>query len=201
MRLQLHTAAVMLAPLSTALVLPQLPRAQKGGGKEALGPRLAQGASDWVSAAMLAGGLVSMSLPHSALALPPTAGTWAIEETRAGNKCSATLLLQPQAEDRGAARYQGVCVDSASGSWLLKDTPPAPRLAWRLEYEKSTVFFSTELSEAADGTLTGKGEVFAAPRSDPSALRRVGTFKSRQVSSEWDLKDPNVASRVTDKML
>ena len=191
--------AIMLAPLSTALILPQLPRANMGGGRGGSG--LAQGASGWVSAALLAGGLASMSLPDAAIALPPAAGTWAIEETRAGNKCSATLLLQPQAEDRGAARYQGVCVDSASGSWLLKDTPPAPRLAWRLEYEKSTVFFSTELSEAADGTLTGKGEVFAAPRSDPAALRRVGTFKSRQVSAQWDLKDPGVASRVTDKML
>jgi len=188
--------AILLAPLSTALVLPQLPRANVGRGNSGL----AQGASGWVGAALLAGGL-AMSLPDAALALPPAAGTWAIEETRAGNKCSATLLLQPQAEDRGAARYQGVCVDSASGSWLVKDTPQAPRLAWRLEYEKSTVFFSTELSEAADGTLTGKGEVFAAPRSDPAALRRVGTFKSRQVSAQWDLKDPSVASRVTDKML
>lgn len=189
---------MLIAPWATALVAPQLPRAKMGGGGE--NPALHR-ASRWVSTALLAGGLACASLPQAALAFPPAAGTWAIEETRAGNKCSATLLLQPQAEDRGAARYQGVCVDSASGAWLLKDTLPVPRLAWRLEYEKSTVFFSTELSAAADGTLTGKGEVFAAPRSDPAAIRRVGTFKSRKVSGEWDLKNPDVASRVTNKIL
>jgi len=138
--------------------------------------------------------------------LPPMAsGTWAITESRGGQKCTATLMLQPtrlaqSAEDlnRGAARYQGVCVDSADGSWIVQEGAEAPRLAWRLEYEKSTVFFAADLN--GDGK-EGKGSVYAAPRTDPKAIKRVGEFSAKRVSSEWDLRDPVVARRVTDKML
>ena len=146
---------------------------------------------------------------QSALAiLPPSAaGTWAITETRGGQRCTANLMLQPvrlaqSAEDlsRGAARYQGVCVDSADGSWVMQEGKEAneARLAWRLEYDKSTVYFSADLS--GDGS-SGDGTVFAAPRAEPKALKRVGTFSARKVTSSWDLRDPVVAKRVTDKML
>ena len=106
---------------------------------------------------------------------------------------------------RGSARYQGVCVDSADGSWIVQEgvTEGAPpRLAWRLEYEKSNVFFSFDVKEnSGDGALSGRGDVFAAPRSEPSGLRRVGSFKAKRVSTDWDLANPSVARRVTEKML
>jgi len=37
----------------------------------------------------------------------------------------------------------GVCVDSADGSWIVQEgaaPESAPRLAWRLEYEKSIAY-------------------------------------------------------------
>ena len=86
--------------------------------------KAAAGAS-WLTA-LLAGALV---VPPPALATIPreVTGTWAISETRGGQRCTATLMLQPtrlaqSAADleRGAARYQGVCVDSASGSWQIQ---------------------------------------------------------------------------------
>ena len=161
----------------------------------------------WLAAVMLAGSLLA-NKPALATLPTQTFGTWAITETRAGNKCTATLLLQPvrlaqSAEDlqRGAAQYQGVCVDSASGSWVVQDGDPTPRLAWRLEYEKSTVFFSSSISQDASGALIGKGDVYASPRGDPSNLRRVGNFVSKRVSGEWDLRNPVVSRQITDKIL
>lgn len=157
-----------------------------------------------IGAAIVAG--LSFTQPSAAVLPPDTSGTWAITETRAGNKCTATLMLQPtrlaqSAEElnRGAARYQGVCVDSADGSWLVQEGDP-PRLAWRLEYAKSQVFFSFPVA-AKDGTLGGSGDVFAQPRSDPKSIRKVGTFDAKRVSKEWSLQDPVVARRVTDKIL
>ena len=151
-------------------------------------------------------------MPRAALAaLPPdTSGTWAITETRAGQKCTATVMLQPtrapqSAEEtrRGAVRYQGVCVDSADGSWIVQEgkTPEsAPRLAWRLEYEKSTVYFALDVEET-DGLLSGRGDVYAAPRADPKSLAKVGGFEAKRVTKDWDLRDARVARVVTDKML
>jgi hypothetical protein len=52
-----------------------------------------------------------------------------------------------------------------------------------------------------DGVLSGRGDVFAAPRSEPSGLRRVGSFEAKRVSTDWDLANPSVARRVTEKML
>ena len=156
----------------------------------------------------------ALALPRNTFAaLPPDAsGTWAIDETRGGQQCTATLMLQPMRAPqsaaemrRGSARYQGVCVDSADGSWIAQEgvTEGAPpRLAWRLEYEKSNVFFSFDVKEnSGDGALSGRGDVFAAPRSEPSGLRRVGSFKAKRVSTDWDLANPSVARRVTEKML
>ena len=168
---------------------------------------LASAARGWLGAALLAASLASPQL--AAAALPPDAsGTWAITETRGGQKCTATLMLQPtrlalSAEDldRGAARYQGVCVDSADGSWLVQEGPDAARLVWRLEYEKSTVFFAFDVAEAADGALGGNGDVYAAPRADPKAIKRVGNFDARRVSKAYDLRDPIVARRVSGTAL
>ena len=161
--------------------------------------------SSAVSAAIVAS--LSFNAPSSAVLPPDTSGTWAITETRAGQKCTATLMLQPtrlaqSAEElnRGAARYQGVCVDSADGSWLVQEGDPSPRLAWRLEYDKSLVYFSFPVV-AQDGTLGGSGDVFAHPRSDPKSIRKVGTFDAKRVSKEWSLQNPVVARRVTDKVL
>ena len=84
---------------------------------------------------------------------------------------------------------------------LSQDGDPA-RLAWRLDYEKSTVFFASDITMGADGKLEGKGDVFAQPRADPSMkLAKVGTFNARRISSEWDLRDPVVARQVTSKVL
>jgi hypothetical protein len=159
-----------------------------------------------VAAAAAAAAAASIA-SHAGAAIPPSAaGTWAITETRGGQKCTANLMLQPvrlaqSAEDlsRGAARYQGVCVDSADGSWVVQqEDAAAPRLAWKLEYEKSTVFFAADLE--GDGSQ-GKGSVYAAPRADPKAIKRVGEFTAKKVTSAWDLRDPVVSRRVTDKML
>mgnify|MGYP006104766565 CR=1 FL=1 len=163
--------------------------------------------------ALTAAALVSHSaaLPATALLPPDTSGTWAVTETRGGQKCSATLMLQPtrapqSAEEmrRGAARYQGVCVDSADGSWIAQEglgDGPA-RLAWRLEYEKSTVYFALDLqTSTADGALAGKGDVYSAPRAEPKAIKRVGGFEAKRLNRDWDLRDPAVAKRVTDKVL
>ena len=76
-----------------------------------------------------------------------------------------------------------------------------PKLAWRLDYEKSTVFFSSDLNEGVDGALLGKGDVYAMPRADSSKLAKVGSFNARRLGAEWDLRDPVVARRVTDKVL
>ena len=46
-------------------------------------------------------------------------------------------------------------------------------MASRLEYEKSSVFFSFALDEKS---LRGTGEIYASPRADPASLRKVGTF-------------------------
>ena len=95
-----------------------------------------------------------------------------------------TLMLQPtrlaqSAEDlnRGAARYQGVCVDSADGSWIVQEGAEAPRLAWRLEYEKSTVFFAADLN----GDEEGKGVY----------MQRHERIRRR--SSEWANSARNVS--------
>ena len=119
-------------------------------------------------------------------------------------------MLQPtrapqSAEEmrRGAVRYQGVCVDSADGSWVVQEgaTPEsAPRLAWRLEYEKSTVYFALDLKET-DGVLAGRGDVYAAPRANPKGLAKVGGFEAKRVTKDWDLRDARVAKIVTDKVL
>ena len=156
----------------------------------------------------------ALALPRNAFAaLPPDAsGTWAIDETRGGQQCTATLMLQPMRPPqsaaemrRGSAHYQGVCVDSADGSWIVQEgvaEGAPPRLAWRLEYDKSTVFFSFDVNEnRGDGVLSGRGDVFAAPRSEPSGLRRVGSFEAKRVSTDWDLANQSVARRVTEKML
>ena len=167
-----------------------------------------------VALALAAAALVSHSaaLPATAVLPPDTSGTWAVTETREGQtQCSATLMLQPtrapqSAEEmrRGAARYQGVCVDSADGSWIAQEglgDGPA-RLAWRLEYEKSTVYFALDLqTSTADGALAGKGDVYSAPRAEPKAIKRVGGFEAKRLNREWDLRDPAVAKRVTDKVL
>ena len=70
-----------------------------------------------------------------------------------------------------------------------------PRLAWRLEYEKSTVFFAFDVG----GDMSGKGDIFAVPRAG-GKLARVGNFDAKRVSKEWSLLDPVVARRVTDTM-
>ena len=118
--------------------------------------------------------------------LQPTRAPQSAEETR-----------------RGAVRYQGVCVDSADGSWIVqegKTLESAPRLAWRLEYEKSTVYFALDVEET-DGLLSGRGDVYAAPRADPKSLAKVGGFEAKRVTKDWDLRDARVARVVTDKML
>ena len=95
-------------------------------------------------------------------------------------------------------------------SWIVQEgaTPEsALRLAWRLEYERSTVFFAVDLAESGPSSgataLAGKaGDVFAAPRADPKAgLRKVGFFDAKRVSNEWDMREPTVARRVTEKAL
>ena len=173
----------------------------------ALHQAAAAAAARLLGTALLASSLLGTSPAAHAVLPPEASGTWAITETRAGQKCTATLMLAPSrlaqaAEDlnRGAARYQGVCVDSADGSWLTREGEgdAAARLAWRLEYDKSTVFFAFDLPET--GELAGKGDVYAAPRSDPKALRKVGVFDARRVSREWQLRDPAVARRVADKL-
>ena len=112
---------------------------------------------------------------------------------------------QPQSAadmNRGSARYQGVCVDSADGSWIVQESGDASRLAWRLEYERSTVFFSLPITQSAqDGTLVGKGDVFAQPRSDPNGLKKVGSFDAKRVSGQWDMRDPAIGRRVTNTAL
>lgn len=86
-------------------------------------------------------------------------------------------------------------------SVCLQDGESAPKLAWRLDYEKSSVFFSSDLTEGADGVLLGKGDVYAMPRADPSKLAKVGQFSARRLGGAWDLRDPVVARRVTNKIL
>ena len=80
------------------------------------------------------------------------------------------------------------------------DGAPA-RLAWRLEYPQQQVFFALDIEERRDGTLGGKGDVYAAPRSEPKAINRVGDCTARRVSREWDLRNPVVARIATDKEL
>jgi hypothetical protein len=188
---------VILIAFSAALVTPPFGEHQRGRSMNR---------RTLVSAAVFG----SVTLPAVAALPPDTSGTWAITETRGGQKCTATLMLQPtrapqSAEEmrRGAARYQGVCVDSADGSWIVQEAAgDGARLAWRLEYERSTVYFAFDVkTSATDGTLVGQGDVYAAPRADPKALRRVGGFDARRVNSAWDLRDAAVAKRVTDKML
>jgi len=172
-------------------------------------PRLTQSR---LAAGALAAALAARVVLVSAALPPDASGTWAIVETRGGQKCTATLMLQPSrlaqsAADlsRGAARYQGECVDSADGSWLVQEgraESAPPRLAWRLEYERSTVFFAVDVATQRDGALGGaNGEVYAAPRADPKALRKVGTFSARRVNTAFDLRDASVARMVTEKLL
>ena len=175
-------------------------------------------ATPW-KAAVLSFALFVTSLcfdPTAAVAaLPPDAsGTWAIESFLRGQKCSATLMLQPMmapqsAEEtrRGAARYQGVCVEPADGSWLVQEGvggsengAPA-RLVWRLEYPRQQVFFAFDMEQKADGGLAGKGDVYAAQRSDPTTIKKVGDFSAKRVSKEWDMRNPVVGKIVTDKVL
>lgn len=120
-------------------------------------------------------------------------GRWSITETRAGNQCVATLSLSATSSgrssetvlgaQRGSARFSGPCVDPAMGTWTAQEGGSSgPRLASRLEYEKSSVFYSLgELTRENGGALRGKGEIYVAPRSDPNALRRVGKFDARRV--------------------
>ena len=49
--------------------------------------------------------------------------------------------------------------------------------------------------------LGGKGDVFAAPKSSPQAMQRVGAFSARRLSAEWDMRNPIVSRIVTDKVL
>lgn len=81
---------------------------------------------------------------------------------------------------RGAARYQGACAASADGSWRVEEGDPA-RLAWRLEYDKSTVYFALHLAEGSDGALSGKGDFYDTARAG-TVVKRVGTFDARRVS-------------------
>lgn len=174
-----------------------------------------RGAVAWLCQSAIAASCLLLHPAGPALAaLPPdTSGTWAISEIRGGQKCTATLMLQPMqapqsAEEtrRGAARYQGVCVDSADGSWLVQEGPSdssPPRLAWRLDYEKSLVFYGFDVeSSSKDGSsLVGRGDVYAAPKANPKGIAKVGSFEAKRVSSDWDLRNPIIAQRVTDKVL
>ena len=178
-------------------------------------PATPSGVAAWLRSAVLVTCLLLQPGSAALAALPPdTSGTWAITETRGGQKCTATLMLQPtrapqSAEEtrRGAARYQGVCVDSADGSWIVQEgandgLDGPPRLAWRLDYEKSVVFFAFDVkSSPTDGALIGRGDVFAAPKANPKGIAKVGGFEARRVSSEWDMRNPVIARRVTDKEL
>ena len=180
------------------------------GGAAALARASTAACAQVAAAALL---VVSACTDPVHAVLPPDAsGTWAITEVRGGQKCTANLMLQPSrlaqsAADlnRGAARYQGVCVDSASGSWVIQegmgDEAPA-RLAWRLDYEKSAVFFAFDVRESTtDRALGGSGEIYASPRGDASAVRRIGSFEARRISREWSLQDPVIARRVTDTVV
>lgn len=122
-------------------------------------------------------------------------GQWSISETRAGNQCRGTLILEARSSkdpqpsqmvlgtQRGNARYTSPCVDPASGFWTSQSgKPTGPRLASRFEYAKSSVIYSFALEQAKDGTLEGSGEIYAAPRSAPNELRKIGTFKAQRVS-------------------
>lgn len=127
------------------------------------------------------------------LRVDDVSGSWTLTETRAGNRCTGTLTLQNAAAQtqpsqqtvlgtqRGSARFSGPCVDPASGTWTAQDGElTGPRLAAKLEYDKSSVFYSLALDRSRDGTLVGKGEIYASPRRDPEAVRRVGVFDARQ---------------------
>ncbi len=43
--------------------------------------------------------------------------------------------------------------------------------------------------------------MYAAPRSEPAAIKRVGDFSAKRVSRDWDMRNPVVAKIVTDKEL
>ena len=117
-------------------------------------------------------------------------GQWMITETRAGNRCTGRLALEKRGAkeqpsqsvlgmQRGSAAYSSPCVDPAQGTWTAQQGGrTGPRLAARLEYEKSTVFYSLGLDESNKGKLKGYGEIYAAPRSDPNNLRKVGLFEA-----------------------
>ena len=166
-----------------------------------------------LAAALLSLSLLLASATTATASLPPdTSGTWAIETYLRGQKCSATLMLQPtrapqSAEEtrRGAARYQGVCVEPADGSWVVREgvggDGTAARLAWRLEYPRQEVYFAFDVEERGGGALGGTGDVYAAPRTDPKAIKRVGDFSARRVSLAWDMQNPVVARFVTEKEL
>ena len=86
----------------------------------------------------------------------------------------------------------------------MTPTPtPTPTLTLTLtltRYEKSTVYFAFDVKET-DGLLTGRGDVYAAPKANPKALAKVGGFEAKRVTKDWDLRDARVAKIVTDKVL
>lgn len=51
----------------------------------------AAAARSWLGAAVLAGALAGSPLAANSVVPPDASGTWAITETRAGQKCTATL--------------------------------------------------------------------------------------------------------------
>lgn len=126
------------------------------------------------------------------------AGQWKIVETRAGQRCTGSLILEPELASsspsmiplgtrRGAASYSGPCVDAARGTWAFQEGAAAgqsARVASRLEYEKSSVFYSFALDDNGRGSaairLSGSGEIYASPRADPTSLRKVGSFTAQR---------------------
>ena len=142
-----------------------------------------------LSPATLLAAVLTSSAPD--LLAEDVSGQWNLVEARAGNKCTGTLSLvgdgkSPSSQavlgtQRGYASYSGPCVDSATGTWTAQDgAQTGPRLAARLAYVKSTVFYSLALDRANDGTLKGSGEIYAAPKSDPNTLRKVGLFDAQR---------------------
>ena len=145
------------------------------------------------AASLLAAVMITAGAPN--LLADDVSGRYTISETRAGNRCTGLLSLTaaergdpvPGAQtvlgaQRGSASYTSPCVDPAVGTWTAQDGDrTGPRLAARLEYGKSSVFYSLALEQAPDGALAGKGEIYAAPRIDPNALRKVGIFEARRL--------------------
>ena len=123
---------------------------------------------------------------ETAATLPPETlgrivGVKSIRETRAGQLCDGRVsFLAVPADDAGAEsgsiEFQSPCVASAEGTWQVDET--TQMLRWRLEYDRSSVFYSAPLDAFAAPQKSNrvKGDVLAAPRSEPEAMRKVGSF-------------------------